>query len=115
MCCGQLERQAQQDYISGKRYEAQKNINKFKGNQYTKEGGCIENIGNQYTGRNATANKQAISEGVGINRIKDNAAFARGVDTVREVSPTLAEKILKPIHRTAKFGIGGNLRSLYIE
>jgi hypothetical protein len=31
----------QLDYISGKRYEAQKNINKFKGNQYTVENSAV--------------------------------------------------------------------------
>lgn len=86
----------QQDYISGKRYEAQKNINKFKGNQYTKESGSCDSCSNQ-TGGGRTAAKQSKEIGEPHERtIYDNAKFAQGVDAVREVSPELAEKILKP-------------------
>jgi len=83
-------------YISGKRYEAQKNINKFKGNQYTKESGGPENLGDQITGRSATAKKQAAKEGVSHFTIDQNAKFAKGVDAVGEVSPELVDEILKP-------------------
>jgi len=63
----------------------------------------------------STALKQASEEGCSHFKIEQNAKFAKGVDAVREVSPKLAEKILKPIYRTAKFGIGSNLISLYTE
>lgn len=83
----------QQDYISGKRYEAQKNINKFKGNQYTEQSGSLDNLMHH---RNPTAQKQAVEEGVTDFAIQANKRFALGVDAIREVSPELAEKILKP-------------------
>lgn len=88
----------QRAYISGKRYEAQKNINKFRGNQYTVECGTEQNVQNQKFVRSdtPTANKIAADEGVVGATIRRNAQFAKGVDAVREVSPDLAEKILKP-------------------
>jgi hypothetical protein len=96
----------QQDYISGKRYEAQKNINKFKGNQYTSNGGdgkiCHDQNAITDNIRNKTAYKQGLDEGISSRAVRNNATFSRGVDAVREVSPTLAEKILKPSSDTPK-------------
>ena len=92
----------EQDYISGKRYEAQKIINKRR----DEKGVFISNApstDNQemdefpaWAKRTPTAYKQANDEGVGHSTIESNEKFAQGVDAVREVSPELAEKILKP-------------------
>lgn len=79
----------QKEYISGKRYEAQKNINKFKGNQYT---GDVQNAQNQDPSLDTTAKRQAVDEGTHEATVRRNAKFAEGVDAVREVSPQLAEK-----------------------
>ena len=88
----------QQDYISGKRYEAQKNVDRFKGNQYTNEGGegteFLHPDGKRVL--NPAATKLAKIEGVNEKTIRKNEKFAKGVDAIREVSPELAEKILKP-------------------
>jgi len=88
----------QRAYISGKRYEAQKNLNKFKGNQYTEESGERTKCANQTDAhlphnKNRTSHKQGIEEGVGSRTVEKNASFAKGIDAVREVSPDLAEKI----------------------
>lgn len=83
---------AQQDYILGKRYEAQKNINKFKGNQYTGGG---QNDADQ-TPRGRTREILAAQEGIGFRTVERNEKFAKGIDAVREVSPGLADKLLKP-------------------
>jgi len=80
--------------------EAQKNINKFKGNQYTKESGCADYLDNQIEDSRAhqgrTILQRAKEEGVSHFTIGQNQKFAQGVDAIREVSPELAEKILKP-------------------
>lgn len=85
------------EYLSGKRYEAQKNINRRR----DKKGVFIDDApgGNDFlldNTHNSTAKKQAHQEGISERTIRKNAEFASGVDAVREVSPKLAEKILKP-------------------
>jgi hypothetical protein len=93
----------QQEYISGKRYEAQRNIDKFKGNQYTKESGAAENQPDQMDKtQHPTAFKQGLDEGIGQWKVRENARFAKGVDAVREISPEIADKILKPSPGTPK-------------
>lgn len=96
----------QQYYLSGKRYEAQKNINKFKGNQYVSESGEPLNMEHQKYKKSSTALKQASDEGVSHFKIETNEKFAKGVDAVREVSPELADKILKPEPDTPKLTKG---------
>jgi len=87
----------QRKYLSGKRYEAQRNIDKFKGNQYTKESGAVEKLPNQKdTSQHPTAHRQGMDEGISDFTVRQNAKFASGVDVVREISPELADKILKP-------------------
>lgn len=89
-------------YLSGKRYEAQKNINRqrdenglFKANAPAAENQQMDDIP-EWGKSTGLAYKQAVEEGVGHSTITSNAQFAKGVDAVREVSPALAEKILKP-------------------
>lgn len=92
----------QQDYLSGKRYEAQKNINRIRDENgvFKSDAPCQDNMDMDehsdkwHHGR--TVLKQAKDEGVSHFKIQSNAQFARGVDAVREVSPELADKILKP-------------------
>jgi len=88
--------EAQQTYISGKRYEAQKNVNKFKGNQYTIESGARTKCEDQNAphNKNYTAYKQGSEEGISSRTIEKNAVFSKGIDAIREVSPELADKIL---------------------
>ena len=90
----------QLDYISGRRYEAQKNIDKFKGNQYTKKSGGTDNLHNQNADKRPHQDKtilqRAKAEGVSHFTIQQNQKFARGIDAIKEVAPGLADKILKP-------------------
>jgi hypothetical protein len=92
----------QQDYISGKRYEAQKNIDRER----DRKGVFISDAPGDHNDHldepGTTAEKQARAEGITPLLVRRNARFARGVDAVREVSPALAEKILKPEKDTPK-------------
>ncbi len=86
-------------YISGKRYEAQKNINKrrdsnglFIANAPTEQNAKVD-----YKRPDApTASKQAQDEGVDPATVLRNAQFARGVDILIEKNPAVAQAILKP-------------------
>ena len=85
------------DYISGKRYQAQRNIDKFKGNQHTvKDSGDRDNLGNQNKHETSIAGRRGKIEGVSDYTIHQNQKFAKGIDAIKEVAPDLAEKILKP-------------------
>lgn len=87
----------QLDYISGKRYQAQKNIDKFKGNKHAVKGSSDrDNLGNQNKHRRSTAGRQGKVEGVSDFTIQQNQKFAKGIDAIKEVAPELADKILKP-------------------
>lgn len=90
----------QQDYISGKRYEAQKNINRERDKKGVfisdAPGDHNDHLGDNNQKNGPTAVKQAREEGITPISVRRNASFARGIDAVREVSPELAEKILKP-------------------
>ena len=89
----------QKDYISGKRYEAQKIINKrrdsnglFIANAPTEQNAKVD-----YKRPDApTASKQAQDEGVDPATVLRNAQFARGVDILIEKNPAVAQAILKP-------------------
>jgi hypothetical protein len=100
-----LATKEQQDYLSGKRYEAQKNVNKFKGNQYTESGGTL-NMYDQKAKKGKTVLKQAADEGVSHFKIQTNEKFAQGVDAIRTVSPGFAENILKPDQDSMKIAKG---------
>lgn len=104
--------QKQQDYLSGKRYEAQKNINRqrdakgvFKSNAPCQDNMDMdERCDKWHYGR--TVLKQAKDEGVSHFKIQSNEKFAKGVDAIREVSPKLADEILKPLPDSPKLTKG---------
>lgn len=75
--------------VIGKLYEARKNTEAFKGNQYTQRSGGAQN-GHQLK----TAEIIAHELGIGHNTVKRAEKFAQGVEAVRAVSPEAAEKIL---------------------
>lgn len=103
MCRKQLGRRnltdEQKTYLMGKMYEARKNTQGGTGaNQHT--------VGKEQTGQNVhSANRREIKDGTAgeIGRefgvdgrsVRRAAKFAEGVDTIRTVSPTAAEKILE--------------------
>jgi len=84
----------QLDYISGKRYEAQKNIDRFKGNQYTvHSSGDPDDLGKQNKHKTSIAGRRGEIEGVSDFTIHQNQKFAKGIDVVKEVAPELAEHV----------------------
>lgn len=80
----------QKTYMIGKINEARKNTAAFKGNQYT-SGGCQS--GADQNGR--IAGIIADELGVGRRTVNRAAAFAKGVDAIREVSDEAAETVLR--------------------
>jgi hypothetical protein len=93
----------QQAYLSGKRYEAQKNINILRDDKGVFKSNAPARILYAPDGKeilphnqNRTSHYQGLEEGISSRTVEKNAAFARGVDAVREVSPEMADKILKP-------------------
>ena len=81
----------QQAYISGKRYEAEKNLQGRPRVTTPDISNTERNLKDSINGR--TREKLAAEFGVGKNRFTKDYNFAKGVDAVREVSPDLAEKI----------------------
>lgn len=82
--------------MSGKRYEAQKNINRrrdergvFKADAPSAGFQQMEEIP-AWGKSTGLAYKQATEEGVGHSTITANANFAKGVDAIREISPGIA-------------------------
>lgn len=89
----------QQEYISGKRYNAQKNINRVRDESGVFKSNAPTELNDQEDVRRSdipTANKQAFDEGIKPSKVLKNARFAQGIDVIREVSPELVDKILKP-------------------
>jgi hypothetical protein len=98
----------QQDYISGKRRGAQKNIERARdaNGLFKSDAPAVEKMpmdeSERKTRKGTSLLKQAIDEGVSHFKIEQNEKFAQGIDVVREVSPELADKILKPDAGTPK-------------
>lgn len=98
ICNNQLGRrnltEQYQRYLRGKRYNIERNMEIFKGNQYTplNESGCGENRHNQKEGR--TRNRIAKELGVSEWAIRSAADYAAGIDIVGEISPRLKHDIL---------------------
>ena len=93
----------QRTYMIGKMNEARKNTSAFKGNQHTaKTGGC-QSGANQ----NRVAGQIANELGVGRRTVNRAAAFAKGVDALRKLSPEAAEKVLSGKARVKKKSVVG--------
>ena len=84
----------QKDYMMGKMYEARKNTDAFKGNQYTSKSGESQNANNQ-NGRTPRTD-EIIGAELGVNHATVHRAykFAQGVDALREVSKEAADKVM---------------------
>jgi hypothetical protein len=87
------------DYISGKRYQAQRNIDRrrdktgiFISNAPTEHFTQLDNKRSDVP----TANKIAAAMGMTAEVVRRNVPYAKGIDAIKEVAPDLAEKILKP-------------------
>lgn len=92
----------QRDYISGKRYEAQKNINRLRDKKgvFISDAPGTDNLyldnSTKRPHQDKTILQRAKAEGVSHFTIQQNQKFAKGIDAIKEVSPELADKILKP-------------------
>ena len=87
--------EAQKAYMVGKMYEARKNTESFKGNQYTSGGG--QNVQNQTRReiKDGTAGQIGKEFDMTSRTVRRNEKFAKGLDALKEVSPEAADKILK--------------------
>lgn len=83
----------QLDYNSGRRYQSAKRLEAIRDDEGKFATGDPQGR-NDLTGDNATAKKQAASEGLGEKTVRRNAKFAEGIDTIREHNPELATGIL---------------------
>lgn len=86
----------QRAYMIGKMYEARKNTESFKGNQYSRSGGG-QNVLHQNDTSQPRRTATAIGTEFGITgrTVKRAEKFSRGVDTLKKVSSDAAEKVLK--------------------
>jgi len=89
----------QRDYISGKRYEAEKIIRRrrdekgqFKSNAPSTEK-LYPDEGGQHQPK--TILRRAEAEGVSHFTIDQNQKFSQGVDLIKELNPSIADSILK--------------------
>lgn len=88
----------QRDYISGKRYEAQKNIDvrRDEKGHFKSDVPHRDNLGTENKHKTSIAGRRGKIEGVSDFTIHQNQKFAKGIDAIKEVAPGLADKILKP-------------------
>lgn len=76
----------------GKMYEARKNTNAFKGNQYTGKSGDGQNVHNQTSRdiKNGTAGQIGKEFGMDGRSVRRAEQFAKGVDAVKAESADTA-------------------------
>lgn len=86
----------QRVYMVGKLYEARKNTEAFKGNQYTDKSGDGQNVHNQTRReqRNGTAGEIGKEYGMDGRTVRRAEKFAKGVDALKQVSKDAADKVL---------------------
>lgn len=94
----------QKSYMIGKMYEARKNTEAFKGNQYTLKSGDGQNVQNQTRREIKDGTSGEIGKEFGIDgkTVRRNEQFAKGLDAIADVSKEAADKILKGESRVAK-------------
>ena len=90
----------QRMYTIGKMYEARKNTNAFRGNQYTVESGCAQN---EHKPR--MSEQIAHEVGVGKETVKRAEKYAKGVDALRNVNPEAADKVLSGRTKASKTAV----------
>lgn len=98
ICCNQLGRRnltpQQKKYLIGQRYEAEKQAESFRGNQYTlaNESGCAQNGHNQKSER--TCERIARENSISKNSVRRAEHYARGVDAADEIEPGIKQELL---------------------
>lgn len=98
ICKNQLGRRnltvEQKNYLIGKQYEAEKQSDFNRGNQYTssKKSGCYQNGNSQKASR--TCERIASENGIARNTVIRAEKFAKGVDAAEEAVPGTHQKVL---------------------
>ena len=94
----------QKAYMIGKMYEARKNTESFKGNQYTQKSGDGQNVQNQTRREVKDGTSGEIGKEFGIDgkTVRRNEQFAKGLDAIADVSKEAADKILKGESKATK-------------
>lgn len=97
--------EGQKDYLIGKRYEMQKKSQGGTGaNQHTKEqSGQNVQSATRREQRDGTAGKIGAEYGITSRTVRRNEQFAKGIDSIRETSPDMADEILtgkSPVAKT---------------
>ena len=98
ICKNQLGRRnltvEQKNYLIGKQYEAEKQSDFNRGNQYTssKKSGCYQNGNSQKASR--TCERIASENGIARNTVIRAEKFAKGVDAAEEAVPGTRQKVL---------------------
>lgn len=98
ICKNQLGRRnltvEQKNYLIGKQYEAEKQSDFNRGNQYTssKKSGCYQNGNSQKVSR--TCERIASENGIARNTVIRAEKFAKGVDAAEEAVPGTRQKVL---------------------
>lgn len=100
ICRNQLGRRnltpQQKKYLIGQRYEAEKMVDSFRGNQHTIESGqsgAGQNDPHQNT-RHVTRSRIAQESGTSDSYVKRAEQFAKGVDAAEEALPGIKQDIL---------------------
>lgn len=101
ICCNQLGRRnltpQQKKYLIGQRYEAEKQMGSFRGNQYAlaDKSGCSQFGNNQKSERSErTCERIARENNISKNSVIRAEHFAKGVDAADEVKPGIRQEIL---------------------
>lgn len=98
ICRNQLGRRnltpQQKKYLIGQRYEAEKQTDSFRGNQYTSadESGCAQSGHSQKSER--TCEKIARENNISKNSVRRAEHYAKGVDAADKVEPGIKQEIL---------------------
>ncbi len=94
VCTRNVATKEQLDYISGKWYQAQRNIDRARNQKgvFISNAPTEQNVQVDCVRKDTpTANNVAAIMGLTPVVVRRNVGFARGIDAIKEVSPELAE------------------------
>lgn len=99
MCRNQLGKrnltENQKAYTLGKLYEARKNTDSFKGNQFTKNAGGGGENGHDHNRHSKTRDEIAKEQGTTPYHVKSAYEFSRSVDEAENDIPGFRDKVLR--------------------
>lgn len=100
ICRNQLGRRnltdEQKKFLTGKRYEAEKKQNQWRGNQYVSPDDEESGSGEKRQSQNAETTSERIAKeiGKGERYVRDAEIYANGVEAANEVAPGIKNEIL---------------------